>query len=573
MLLDGAEGSAGTVKLLDFGIAKIRAEQPLPESVVTGLEDTALARKKALEAQAAAASSVALSLSQSIGSLATSVGSVMGTPAYMAPEQVQNSSTVDKRADIYAIGIMLYEALAGRRPFEGGSSAELMGAHMYMQAEPPSKVVQKHQVADRVLDWAKLDPVVMRALAKKPDQRYQDCSALQADLEAAWGQSFSIARGGTLTGSSSAIPPAVLPAKAPAKSLGLLLGAAVAGLFIVGGGSYLALTRGGQKQALQAELVQSEALIRKAQTGGPTEKRILLETIKAVQGRAHLPIVVEALADEDPTVSRAGLQAVLAIGRPGDTQLAEPLQTLAGHSVGAVSVDIAAAQLRIGDADAQNVLTAMLRSPIPTPEARLRAALVLARAGQLPAGALRQSLEAALRAGMKQPALRREALIRLVALLDGDALRQLEEATKHPATGPTKETHLEALQILTLAQQPGAADRLRHLMQSVVPAERVELAEVLAEGNDPQAVATLLPLLKESQPKVRQRALAALGRLACLGKWPDYAQVLKPLLHDADSHVALTAAVALVAASTPAASGPASGSEGGLEGGPEAPSK
>ncbi|MFO0653738.1 MAG: protein kinase [Polyangia bacterium] len=141
------------------------------------------------------------------GALATSAGSVMGTPAYMAPEQVKNSSAVDKRADIYAIGIMLYEVLTGRRPFEAESSAELMGAHMYMQAEPPSKVVAKNNVADRALNWQKLDPVVMRALAKKPEERYQDCSALQTDLEAAWGliETFS-ARGATLQAPAVSAP-------------------------------------------------------------------------------------------------------------------------------------------------------------------------------------------------------------------------------------------------------------------------------------------------------------------------------------------------------------------------------
>ena len=560
MLLAGAEGSAGTVKLLDFGIAKIRVEKALGEPTITGFEDTDLDKQRALDAMKAAAGGGAaqsnLSNSRSIGSLATSIGSVLGTPAYMAPEQVQNSSAVDKRADIYAIGIMLYEALAGRRPFEADSSAELMGAHMYMKAEPPSKTVQKHQVPDRQLDWAKLDPVVMRALAKKPEDRYQDCSGLQADLEVAWGQSFSIARGGALSAGSSAAVPTVSPAvSASTSSRSKLILAVVAAVALLGGGTSLALWKGGKQQAGQVRLDRAEALINKAQTGAPGERRVLMETIKAVAGRAHLAVVAQGLGDDDPSVSRAALQAVLEVGRPGDAQLSEPLAALAGQAVGSASVDIAAAQLRIGESEAQSVLTSMLQSPIPTPEARLRAAVVLAEAGHLQAAALRQALTAALRARLTDTSLRRDALVRLAVLRDAEALRQLEDATQQPATGPTKDAHLEALQVLTLAKQPGAAEKLQKMSLSVVPLERVGLAEVLADVLDPNAVSVLLPLLSDSQPKVKQRALASIGRLAIRGVWPGYTDTLIPLLNDADSQVALTAAVTLVAASA-ASAGP-----------------
>ncbi len=560
MLLAGAEGSAGTVKLLDFGIAKIRVEKALGEPTITGFEDTDLDKQRALDAMKAAAGGGAaqsnLSNSRSIGSLATSIGSVLGTPAYMAPEQVQNSSAVDKRADIYAIGIMLYEALAGRRPFEADSSAELMGAHMYMKAEPPSKTVQKHQVPDRQLDWAKLDPVVMRALAKKPEDRYQDCSGLQADLEVAWGQSFSIARGGALSAGSSAAVPTVSPAvSASTSSRSKLILAVVAAVALLGGGTSLALWKGGKQQAGQVRLDRAEALINKAQTGAPGERRVLMETIKAVAGRAHLAVVAQGLGDDDPSVSRAALQAVLEVGRPGDAQLSEPLAALAGQAVGSASVDIAAAQLRIGESEAQSVLTSMLQSPIPTPEARLRAAVVLAEAGHLQAAALRQALTAALRARLTDTSLRRDALVRLAVLRDAEALRQLEDATQQPATGPTKDAHLEALQVLTLAKQPGAAEKLQKMSLSVVPLERVGLAEVLADVLDPNAVSVLLPLLSDLQPKVKQRALASIGRLAIRGVWPGYTDTLIPLLNDADSQVALTAAVTLVAASA-ASAGP-----------------
>ena len=544
MLLSGAEGSVGTVKLLDFGIAKIRAEQPVGESSVTGYETTELDEKKVVPLSASGSRPV---LPMGSG-LMTSAGSVMGTPAYMAPEQVQNSSAVDKRADIYAIGIMLYEALAGRRPFEAESSAELMGAHMYMKADPPSKQVQKHQVPDRQLDWAKLDPVVMRALAKKPDERYQDCAALQADLEAAWGQSFSIARGTALTAGSSVTIAALPAAVAKPKSKGMLVAGLVAGLVLLGGGAAVVLSRGGSQGVAQAQQAEATALVGRAQTGSPVDRRALQEIIKAVGGRTHLPLVAKALTDEDPSVARAALQAVMALAHPGDESLSEPLQQLAGQAVGAMSVEVAAAQLRIGESEAQGVLTSTLHSPMPTPEVRLQAAVLLADAGHLAAAALRQALQAALRAQLSQTSLRRDALVRLAKLGDAEALRQLAEATEQPATGSTKDAHLEALQVLTLAKQPGAADKLLKMAQSVIPAERVELGAVLAEVQDERVVPLLLPLVADSSPKVRQRAVAVLGRMASQGHFAGYAETLIPLLKDADSQVALTAAVSLLSA-------------------------
>jgi serine/threonine protein kinase len=90
----------------------------------------------------------------------TAAGKVMGTPNYMAPEQREHPNEVDHRADIYALGVVFYQMLTGELPDK--------------QLEPPSKKVQVD---------VRLDEIVLRALEKKPELRYQQVSVLKTQVE------------------------------------------------------------------------------------------------------------------------------------------------------------------------------------------------------------------------------------------------------------------------------------------------------------------------------------------------------------------------------------------------------
>ncbi|HNN97064.1 MAG TPA: hypothetical protein PKI03_32570, partial [Pseudomonadota bacterium] len=473
--------------------------------------------------------------------LKTAAGAIMGTPAYMAPEQIKNSSKVDKRADIYAIGIMLYEVLAGRRPFNGGFG-ELIGQHLFEPPPPLTAMAKENNMPPRQINWPKVEAVVMRMLAKEPDDRYQDCAALQTALEEAWGQSFSQVQNKTLSAALPLVPP---PSKAPAAAGGrnkAKLAAAMAAVLVLGGGGVL-VSRTLRQPSVQRKQRHAGAVARyeAAQKGSVEERRLLMEAIEAGGGRAHLPAVAAALSDEDPTVSRAALSAALAIAEPSDRSLAEPLAAQEGQEVGINSSDIAALRLRIGETEAEASLLATLKSPLAKPEARLRAALALAESGRLPGPALRQTMEEMLRAGPIRPMLRRYILVRLVILNEPETLKQLQAAAAEKAG----EARNEALAILAVAQHSGSFDRLYDAAVWVRGAERLLLAEALAEAGDARASQLLRPFAKEPEPKVRRRAVAALARMASNGRLPDYIAIFEPLLTDSDPKVAMLATVGL----------------------------
>jgi eukaryotic-like serine/threonine-protein kinase len=132
------------VKLLDFGLAKLRE----------------------LDAdRAATPTTVSLGLSED--------GLILGSLPYMAPEQLEGKS-VDARADLFALGAVLYEMVTGHAPFQGSSKASLIVAILSQEPVPPTT----HQP----LIPALLDRTIRRCLAKAPDERWQSASDLAAQL-------------------------------------------------------------------------------------------------------------------------------------------------------------------------------------------------------------------------------------------------------------------------------------------------------------------------------------------------------------------------------------------------------
>ncbi len=133
----------GRVKVADFGLAKIVAAEggaSVPASRLV--------------------SSLAPPEAGKTSTILTDAGKIMGTPQYMAPEQVEHPAEVDHRADIYALGVVFYQMLTGELPAR--------------KIEPPSAKVH--------ID-VRLDEIVLRALEKKPELRYQQASVLKTEVE------------------------------------------------------------------------------------------------------------------------------------------------------------------------------------------------------------------------------------------------------------------------------------------------------------------------------------------------------------------------------------------------------
>jgi len=153
----------GVVKLMDFGIARSDADHSL-----------------------------------------TMTGTTLGSLAYMSPEQVRGTG-VDKRSDIYSVGVSLYEMVTGQRPFQSDSDFSVMSAHLQQSPKPPIEVVAGLP--------AQLNELILMAMAKDPGERFQSAEA------------FKAAVGGLIAGLGDAsqqptatrIPPAVPATPSPSE--------------------------------------------------------------------------------------------------------------------------------------------------------------------------------------------------------------------------------------------------------------------------------------------------------------------------------------------------------------------
>jgi serine/threonine protein kinase len=137
----------GQVKILDFGLAKLRSEKKAAAAAVSERTRTAVQ---------------------------TDPGHTMGTPAYMSPEQARGEQ-LDGRTDLFSLGIVLYQMATGKLPFDGTSTAAIMASILRDSPEPPIRTNQELP--------AELERIINKALEKDRDLRCQSASELRSDLK------------------------------------------------------------------------------------------------------------------------------------------------------------------------------------------------------------------------------------------------------------------------------------------------------------------------------------------------------------------------------------------------------
>ncbi len=267
----------------------------------------------------------------------TSPGSMLGTVAYMSPEQVK-AKELDARTDLFSFGAVLYEMATGKMPFEGGSASELVSAILRDEPQPPSQL--NPQVS------AELEAVIHKALEKDRNLRYQHASDARTDLQRIQRDSSSRLPQHRALGSDAnpgSTPPSSPPTTVPKKRFWPLL-AGVASLLIaalIAGGVYYrskqskpltdkdtilvadfdnktgdAVFDGTLKQALATDLAQSpflnvldERQVRQTlrSMGLPTDARLTSELAREVCARAKSKVAIEG------TIATLGSQYVLGL--------------------------------------------------------------------------------------------------------------------------------------------------------------------------------------------------------------------------------------------------------------------
>lgn len=249
---------SGQVKVLDFGLAKLmesdQGSATLAES--DPAMATALAQASTLEA-----------------SPRTRHGAILGTPAYMSPEQAQGKP-VDARSDVFSFGAVLYEMLRGRRPFEGDSPLATLAA-ILRDAPPPLRTVRRDVPRE-------LERIVRRCLEKQPEARYTSATDLAADLRRLQTQ---ITASPVSLRSFLRTPRYVLPAVA------LLLA-------LILGGGYLVWRNGRQRWAREVALPEIRQLTEKEKFVGAFQlaahaNRWAPAEVSRLRREGWLPVSVE----------------------------------------------------------------------------------------------------------------------------------------------------------------------------------------------------------------------------------------------------------------------------------------
>jgi len=479
----------------------------------------------------------------------TQTGSIMGTPHYMSPEQINGSATVDRRTDLYALGVIAYEMFAGVTPFVGATMQAILTGHLFTEPPPLPDVPSDRGVP------AAMAEIIDRLLAKDPQARYQTAGDVLAALDDARTNLTP-----TVVGHRPQAP------LAPAAARRSKRWPAVAGVVVVAGAvAGFWATRGAREPAPVAAMSAPPPVKPAAPDHAPDKP------IDYDQVRHDAQITLRAsLHEPEPAVRVTGADALGNIkdspSVPALTELAQtdPDAEARGHAAGALGA--------IGARAAMALLGKLETSAAPP--LRVWYATALARLGdrgarkRLLGYAADKHLAVAFKAGLALADVCQPGDARAIAALRALAAREAELSDIAPYAGAVILTKLAALHdpkarkilysILDTKDEGARLAAAEGLSKLGDDAGKQALQDIVANEASPNrlvATVALVPLgdyggydllagkLADKDPETRRLAARGLGEI---GERKSVA-ALVALAADKDWTVRISAAVAVMA--------------------------
>lgn len=444
----------------------------------------------------------------------TRTGSLVGTPFYMAPEQI-NGGKVDVRTDVYALGVILYEMCTGKLPFGGETLGEVLIGHLQKTVPPLGKDLQQFGIPQAIA------PILAKLLAKNPEDRYESVAALLQDLD-------RLQRGEqTTAGLDKHLTLSKLPQVELSKRRQLVLLALVpfvlCALGVVGYVLVEKLRSGGRSQELDMVSLRSLALKILQEgllDGDPAVRGQAVSALEDSRDSRHRSLLEAKLRDADAQVQAQAARALGVIGNRGATAALLRRADEGGDPIVVVSVGESLAKL--GAPAGRSLLERSLGEE-RYPQVQLQAALALLDLGDDKAKTL---LSVKLGQGKPTDEHRIEILSHKAQLGDEEAKAQLIQIL--PPGMPSSPRQIRVASLLASLGD----DRARSLLSEVaiVPGTlAVSAAHALCLLDDQSGQPTLRMTLWEPGTAIPQRLLAAQGIGHC-GDKQDVSKLSEKLL-------------------------------------------
>lgn len=475
----------------------------------------------------------------------TRTGYLVGTPQYMSPEQI-NGVAVDKRSDIYALGVILYEMSTGTPPFRGDTLGQMLIAHL-SQVLPTIDPKIRNEDVPAGIEW-----IIRKALAKDANERYASVEDMSADLSrlvageptnaSVWYKSYQPRELAAIQTMSGNTLNGLLAGQQP-RPRGLWLAAALLpGAALVGTLGYLAL-RPAPKPVVQivkqvapppkreeidmlALRSYSLTVLQEGLKDGDVPPRLLaVDALAASRDTRHRTLLEQRLADPDITVQ---MHAATALGQLGVKGSIEPLLALLSDSP-EPKVKLAAAEalLKLGEPSALKAIDKLTKNTAD-PRVQLLAALALEEAS--PTHAQHKLIKKKL---AKSPDTDDLLLIltRRARYGDKEAQEQLNMQLADGSLPAGRQLQIAAE--LNKDRSEAAKALLSKVAQEKGP-QQVMAAKLICTADDPAVLPTLRTAFSEAGRPPLERLHAAEGMGVC-GTRKDAGMLAKSLKGDEKS--------------------------------------